>query len=89
MQLTQEEKKQIITQIKEMMQSSTQAIIEKIDHVTASGMLSETDIVETTKNQSHVFAKLLITAYFNDQPYAPPTHNKVLKKILKQFEYAI
>ena len=72
-----------------MMESSTNEIIEKIDTVTASGMLSEDHIKETTKNGSYVFAKLLITAYFNGKPYAPPTDNKVLKNILKQVEYGL
>lgn len=89
MQMSKEMKEQLTKQIKEMMESSTKAIIEKLDTVLAMGTLREQEVKATIQNDSYVFAKLLITAYFNYLPYAPNKTQKEYRKILKQIEYSI
>ncbi|MFA5307716.1 MAG: hypothetical protein WC365_09765 [Candidatus Babeliales bacterium] len=78
---------QIKSQITQMMHTSCNDILLSIEKVLQSGSLSENDVAEITGEYSFVFAKLLITAYFNKQPYAPISDNH--KRILKNLEYFI
>jgi hypothetical protein len=89
MEILPEIKDQVIKQIEEMMKSSTTDILKEIDIVLNSGSLNSQDIEDMTINNSYVFAKLLITAYFNYKPYAPNKTQNKFKALLKQIEYSI
>jgi hypothetical protein len=69
--LTEDKKKEVQSQIHELMAEAEKQITVLIESVSTSGAL--TDIMKLEGN--YLLAKMLVTLYFRKEPYAPLTQS--------------